>query len=100
MNSKKGAVAALAAAVMLTTTAVAETTYVGEAQGFGGTVTAYVTVDDNGAITDITAVGTQETIGKGSVVIETLPGEMVKANGTEVDGITGATITSLSLIHI
>ncbi len=97
MNSKKGAVAALAAAVMLTTTAVAETTYVGEAQGFGGTVTAYVTVDDNSAITDITAVGTQETIGKGSVVIETLPGEMVKANGTEVDGITGATITSDAL---
>lgn len=97
MNSKKAAVAALTAAVMLTTTAVAETTYVGEAQGFGGTVTAYVTVDDNGAITDITAVGTQETIGKGSVVLESLPAEMVKANGTDVDGITGATVTSNAL---
>ena len=98
MNFRKNTAVVLTAALLLTaSSAVAETTYVGEAQGFGGTVVAYVTVDDNSAITDIIAIGTQETIGKGSVVLETLPAEMVKAGSTDVDAVTGATITSDAL---
>lgn len=97
MNYWKASAAALAAAVTFATPVLAETTYTAETQGFGGSVTAYVTVDENGVITDISAVGTQETIGKGSVVLETLPAEMVKANSAEVDNITGATVTSEAL---
>jgi len=69
-------------------------TYVGEAFGFGGTVTVYVTVDDQGKIQAVTAIGPDETIGKGSVAIEKLPSAIVAAGSTQVDGVTGATLTS------
>lgn len=68
-------------------------TFYAETKGFGGTVSVYVTLE-NGTITDVAAVGTDETIGKGSVAIEELPGRIVEANGTEVDGVSGATVTS------
>lgn len=97
MNPKKSAIAAFVAIATMAMPSLAETTYVGEAQGFGGLVTAYVTVDENGTMTDISAVGTQETIGKGSVVLETLPAEMLKANSVDVDSMTGETVTSEAL---
>ena len=71
-----------------------EKTYVGEAQGFGGTVTAYVTVDGSGTITAVKLLGPDETIGKGSVAIEEMPAQSVAANSTDVDGVAGATGTS------
>lgn len=81
-----------------TTAAPAEdVTYVGEAQGFGGVVTAYVTVDASGKIVSVQAEGLKETIGKGSVVLEQLPDAIVAAGSTEVEGITGATMTSNAL---
>ncbi len=73
-----------------------EKTYTAQAEGFGGPVTVWVTVKDN-VITDVTAAGLDETPGKGSVVIDELPGKIVEAGSTTVDGISGATITSDAL---
>lgn len=73
-----------------------EKTYTAEVDGFGGPVTVWVTVKD-GVITDVAAVGLDETPGKGSVVIDELPGKIVEAGNADIDGIAGATITSDAL---
>ena len=38
--------------------------------------------------------GDSETEGLGSVAVETLPGKMLEEKTTEVDGVSGATISS------
>lgn len=68
-------------------------TYTKVAKGFGGDVTVTVTLKD-GVISDVKAEGPNETNGIGSKAIEELPKLMVAANSADVDGITGATITS------
>lgn len=68
-------------------------TLTGTAQGFGGDVTVTVTVNGDD-ITDIKAVGDSETDGIGSNAIEQLPQAIVEANSTDVDGVSGATMTS------
>ena len=65
----------------------------GTAQGFGGEVKVTVTVED-GVITDCVIEGDQETAGIGSQAIEQMPEKIVAANGVDVDGVAGATITS------
>ena len=67
--------------------------FTGTVQGFGGEVSAEVTLED-GVITTITALGDLETPGIGSRAIEKLPPLMVEANSVEVDGISGATFSS------
>ncbi|MDD6258251.1 MAG: FAD-dependent oxidoreductase, partial [Erysipelotrichaceae bacterium] len=65
----------------------------GEAQGNGGTVKVTLTLKDS-VITEVKAEGNKETPGIGSKAIEKLPGEIVKKNSLDVDGVSGATITS------
>ncbi len=65
----------------------------GEAQGNGGTVKVTLTLKDS-VITDVKAEGKKETPGIGSKAIEKLPGEIVEKNSLDVDGVSGATITS------
>jgi fumarate reductase flavoprotein subunit len=67
--------------------------YTKVAKGFGGDVTVTVTLKD-GAISDLVAEGPNETAGIGSKAIEELPKLIIKANSADVDGISGATITS------
>jgi uncharacterized protein with FMN-binding domain len=66
------------------------------AQGFGGPVTVTVTVE-NGKITGVEADGPGETQGIGSRAIANLPGAIVAANSVEVDGISGASVTSQAI---
>jgi len=68
-------------------------TLTGTAKGFGGDITVTVTVigDD---ITDVKAVGDDETKGVGSNAIDQLPALIVQADSTEVDDVSGATISS------
>jgi len=68
-------------------------TYTASSKGFGGDVTVEVTVDGN-KISKILVAGDKETENIGSKAIEELPNKMVEANSSEVDSITGATITS------
>ena len=68
-------------------------TLTGTAQGYGGEVK--VTVEVNGDdIVSVKAVGDSETEGVGSNAIDQLPARIEEADSTNVDGVSGATMTS------
>lgn len=65
----------------------------GKAQGYGGEVS--VTVEVNGDdIVSVEAVGEKETQGIGSNAIDQLPDRIEDADSTNVDVVSGATVTS------
>ena len=68
-------------------------TYEGSAQGYGGTVTVSLTVDAN-AITDVSIAGERETPSVGGAALEELAKQVKDAQSAEIDGVTGATLTS------
>lgn len=63
------------------------------AKGFGGDVQVTVTFDGD-TIKEIKAEGKNETETIGGKAIAELPKQMVAANSADVDGISGATVTS------
>lgn len=68
-------------------------TYEGSGKGMGGDVPVTVTVKD-GKIVDVKVGEHQETAGIGDMAIEKLPQGIVDKQSTEVDGVSGATLTS------
>ncbi len=68
-------------------------TYTGSANGFGGLLTAEVTLSEN-RIESVAITEHSETAGIGSNAIEALPGRIVAAQSIAVDGVSGATYTS------
>lgn len=68
-------------------------TLTGEADGFGGTITATITKDGD-TITAVTFDGPDETPDVGGAALETLAQQVVDANGVEIDGVSGATVTT------
>ena len=72
----------------------ANATKTGSADGFGGAVTATLTVDANGTITDCKLEGAQETESIGGAALEELSKQVVAANGPAIDGVAGATVTT------
>lgn len=68
-------------------------TYEETVQGFGGEISVEVTVSDS-KITDVKITGDSETDGLGSVAVEKLGAAIVEAQSSEVDGVSGATISS------
>jgi uncharacterized protein with FMN-binding domain len=68
-------------------------TLTGSAKGFGGDVTATLTVE-NGTITGCDLEGADETPEVGGKALTELSEQVVAANGAEIDGVAGATITS------
>ena len=65
----------------------------GEAQGYGGILR--VTVSMNGDdITEVKVTEHHETEGVGTRAIEVLPDMIVRTDSTDVDSVSGATITS------
>ena len=68
-------------------------TYTGEAQGFGGTVSVTVTTDAD-SITEVTIEGSDETPNIGGAALETLIEQIKTAQNSEIDGVSGATMTS------
>ena len=74
-----------------------KSTYEASAQGFGGEVKVILTLED-GKLTEVTAVGESETQGVGSNAIDLMPGRMVAENSVEVDGVSGATLTSTAIL--
>ena len=67
--------------------------YEGQAAGKNGDISVEVSVDENGAITQITS-DHSETEGLGDVAIETLAEEIVSGQDLTVDAIAGATVSS------
>ena len=71
----------------------APVTVTAEAAGKNGPIVVEVTTDGKN-ITDVKVLESSETQGVGSVAVEWLPARIVKANSVDVDGVSGATITS------
>ncbi len=72
-------------------------TYEAQAQGFGGPVQVVITVTEN-MITDVTITGESETPALGGVAVSTM-GDLIEAARTpNVDGVSGATVTSTAII--
>ena len=68
-------------------------TYIGSAQGFGGTVTATVTVSDS-RIELVELKGDGETPELGGAALDKLGPAFVEAGTSKVDGVAGCTISS------
>ena len=68
-------------------------TYEATAQGFGGDVKVSVTVDDS-AITAVEITGDAETPTVGGAAIPDLISQILEKQSAEIDGVTGATLTS------
>lgn len=68
-------------------------TYTGEANGYGGKVSVTITVDAS-SITDVAIEGADETPAIGGAALEELAGQAKDAQGSDIDGVTGATMTS------
>lgn len=65
----------------------------GTAQGYGGEVSVNVEVNGDD-IVSVEAVGDKETQGVGSKAIDELPGKIEEADSTDVEAVSGATVTS------
>ena len=71
-------------------------TYTGTGVGYNGPTTVEVTFDDS-KITDIKILDTKETGHVGDTAFEVLIPQMIEANGTGVDAVSGATFSSKAL---
>ncbi len=72
-------------------------TYTGSAKGFGGMVTADVTIKD-GKIESITVDAPNETENLGTVAADKVPTRVVNAQSLDVELVGGATVTSNAVI--
>ncbi|MGI1660045.1 MAG: FMN-binding protein [Desulfitobacterium sp.] len=64
--------------------------------GIDGEIVVAVEIG-GGKITDVKVTSHNETEGIGSLAVEKLPGEIVEAQSTEVDGVSGATVSSTAI---
>lgn len=72
-------------------------TFDGEAQGKLSTVKATVTLDAAGKITDVKVDASGETPELGGMAAKTLPAQIVEHQSTQVDNISGATVSSKAI---
>ena len=96
-STTAAATTAAATTEAATTEAAAEAeTLTGEADGFGGKVTVELSVNE-GTITDAVITGDGETPTVGGAALDTLKEQVIAANGPEIDGVSGATVTSTAV---
>ena len=94
MKANKFFAALLVFVTLLTTAALAETSdYTATAQGFGGLVEVTLFMTDE-TITNAMIVADNETPAIGGAALSTLQEQILAANSAEIDGVTGATVTS------
>lgn len=91
----------LAVAMLLTVTVGLAAAEAGMFTGTGdsaiggeGAIEVEVTVDENGAVTDVKVTKNGDTAGISDPAVETMPGRIVAAQSANVDGVSGATMTS------
>ncbi len=92
---------AIAAVMLLAgcTTAMAEANmYQGTMKGFSSTVTVDITVNTDGKIETVKIDASGETEAVGGAAAAELEKQILAANSAEIDGVTGATITSQAVI--
>ncbi len=80
----------------LTVPAASSGTFTGKASGFGGEVSATITVAD-GKITACKLVGAGETPAIGGAALPTLETQVTAAGSAAIDGVAGATVTSTAV---
>ncbi len=85
--------AAETTAAETTTGAASSETLTGSAEGFGGEVTVTLTMDGD-KVTACSIKGDDETPDIGGKAFADLEKQIVDANGIEIDGVSGATVTS------
>ncbi len=71
----------------------AGTTLTGKGDGFGGVITATVTMEGD-TITAVSFDAPDETESVGGAALDTIAEQIVAANSTEIDGVSGATYTT------
>lgn len=71
-------------------------TFSGTAKGYGGDVTVNLTFE-NDKIVDVTGEGPNETEGKGDEALKAMLPAMKEAGSIDVDGFSGATVTSTAI---
>lgn len=69
-------------------------TYTAVGSGFGGDVTAEIVVGKNGGIESVTLTGDGETPTIGGAALPTLQQQVLDAQSAEIDGVSGASLTS------
>lgn len=74
----------------------ADGTYTGEAQGFGGTVSMEVVVED-GKITEVNVLSADKEDGAYFTMAEDIIPAIIEAQSAEVDTISGATFSSTGI---
>ena len=75
-------------------TAAASVTKTGTGKGFGGDIVATLTVESDGTVSDCKLEGASETESIGGAALEELAKQVVAANSAEIDGVSGATLTT------
>lgn len=71
-------------------------TYTASAQGYGGEVTVEMTFEGD-KVTEVTITGDNETANVGQAAIPTLQEQILAAQSAEIDGVSGATVTSTAV---
>lgn len=87
---------ALAKAVGISLQRIPDGTFSATAQGMFGEIAVDVTLS-GGKITDVKIEGKDETPSLGGIAIEQMPAQFITAQSADVDGITGATVTSKAI---
>lgn len=85
--------ATMCTGMALAESALTDGTYTAEQQGFGGPVTVTVTIE-GGAVADVAITGDLETEGVGAAALEPLAEQVKAAQSAEIDGVSGASVTS------
>ena len=67
--------------------------YIGKGEGFGGSVKTTITVSGD-AITDVVIEAETETAEIGQAAAAILAEQVLEVQGAEIDGVTGASLTS------
>lgn len=73
-------------------------TYIGEAQGYGGNIAVTLTIDGQGKIVSGEVNATTETDKIGQVAAPEVLNTIIENNQTNVDVVTGATVTSEAIM--
>ena len=96
MRSMGKTILCLMAALSMAACAAGAEEHTGEAEGYGGTLKVRVTMDGQ-RLTSVTVTEHHETEGVGTRAIDEMPAAMVAAGTWQVDGVSGATVTSNAL---
>jgi len=72
--------------------------YTGSSKGFGGEIIVSISVE-SGKLISVSAEGKSETPNIGDTALIRIPGKILSCGSTNVDAVSGATVTSQAIIR-